>query len=155
MGINQTAKFAVLIVALCIGITGCGPNIRATSIRKPSDRLSSTTRLSIPYREAYARAVRWAHYCHDISRNHQWSAIIEGSVDDAARTATLHVKRAKLQGGGDFERLDFAAASGGTDMQVVVNNTKWWGRPELQAAETSVKTNTPNCHWMFDHGTKE
>lgn len=144
-------KTTVIAIA-CIALSGCAtiaPD-RAVSIGNSAQDLTATTTLPISYQEAYTRALRWAHDCHDITRNHQWNATIEASIDHAARTAVVHVKRAKLQGGGDFERLDFVGTPSGVDMTVVVNNTRWWGTPELQAAQTSVKTGTSSCHWMFD-----
>lgn len=140
------AALAAILLSACATIA---PD-RAVSIGDPAQDLTSTTSLPISYQEAYTRAVRWAHYCHDISRNHQFSGDVQGSIDHAARTAVVHVKRAALQGGGDFERLDFTGTATGTTMTIVVNNTRWWGKPELQAAESSVKTGTPSCHWMFD-----
>lgn len=143
---------AVALCALLLG--GCAtlaPD-RAVSIGNPAQDLTATVSLPVTYQEAYTRALRWAHDCHDITRNHQWSAEAQGSIDHTARTAVLHVKRAALQGGGDFERLDFRGTPTGTDMTVTVNDTRYWGQPELQAAQASVKTGTTQCHWMFDQG---
>jgi len=142
---------AVLCALLLCGCATIAPD-RAVSIGNPAQDLTATTQLPITYQEAYTRALRWAHDCHDISRNHQYSATIEANIDNAARTAMVHVKRAALQGGVDFERLDFTATPTGTAMTITVNNTRWWGKPELQAAEASVKSGTTQCHWMFDQG---